>query len=46
MNKVKFCAYCNPKLWKDFLKRIIEKKGKVAISQSLEEAIRLWLKEK
>ncbi|MDD5181832.1 MAG: hypothetical protein PHC66_01520 [Candidatus Nanoarchaeia archaeon] len=44
MAKKKFAAYCDEKLWKEFLKEVVERKSKAAVSESLEEAIRLWMK--
>ena len=43
MTKKKIGAYCDEMLWKQFLQKVIDRKGKVAVSECLEEAIRKWL---
>lgn len=45
--KRRVTIYVNETIWRDFLKKLIEKKGRAAggaISQGVEDAIKKWLK--
>jgi len=47
VTKRKITVYINEKIWLDFLKKVLEKRGKAAggaISEEVENAIKLWLR--
>lgn len=46
MEKARISAYCDKELWKKFLNKMVDKKGNVAISECLEEAIKDWINKK
>jgi hypothetical protein len=48
MQKRKVTIYINDKTWIEFLKKVLEKRGKAAggaISEEVENAIKKWLRE-
>ena len=48
MGKRRITVYVDENTWKEFLKKLIDKRGKAAggaISQEIENAIKKWLKE-
>jgi len=48
MEKRRVTIYVNENIWKEFLKKLIEKRGRAAggaISQEVENAIKKWLKD-
>lgn len=48
VEKRRITIYVNENTWKDFLRKLIEKRGRAAggaISEEVENAIKKWLKE-
>ena len=49
INKRKVTVYINEKNWLDFLRGVLDKRGKAAggaISEEVENAIKMWLNKK
>ena len=48
MEKRRITIYVNENIWREFLKKLIERRGRAAggaISEEVENAIKKWLKE-